>query len=108
METDAKRAEYCSKMCRPHFIRTKQKTPCEGCEHNPPVLDKDNFEVYELLRASATQWKTSAMGDTIGLDYNAVFKIAEILEIQIDHEKLKVLQAVEWAVISKAEGGEIG
>jgi len=101
METDSKRAAYCVQ-CRLSFTRTNEKAPCEGCEHNPPTLDKENLDVYELLRASTTQWKISAMGDVMGLDYNTVFKIAEILEIEIDHEKLKALQAVEWAVITKA------
>jgi len=46
----------------------------------------------------ATQWRVSMAG-RVGLDYNAVFKVAEALAIEITPGLIRKLQALECATL---------
>lgn len=60
----------------------------------------------ELWEACATQWRVG-FGGPVGLDYNVVFKMAELLEIEINLELMQKLKALEFAFITKnAKAGE--
>jgi hypothetical protein len=50
--------------------------------------------VFELLRLSNTQLRTT-MDGVIGFDYNAVFKVADCLNLKIDKYILDRVQRIE-------------
>jgi hypothetical protein len=47
-----------------------------------------------------TQWRTSGFG-IVGLDYQAVFIVADTLEIEVNRVVLKKLQALEYFELNR-------
>lgn len=54
----------------------------------------ENVDVWELWNACETQWRSGVNG-IIGLDYPAVFQVAERMEIDIDRMALQKIKALE-------------
>lgn len=57
----------------------------------------ENEDIWELWALSCTQWRATGFS-VIGLDYNAVFKLAETYEIELtpaEFNKLRCLEARE-------------
>lgn len=80
--------------------------PCGGCEWGPahaPVLWGENDDAYELFQASMTQWRSGGMGGAVGLDYPAVFKVARILEIDLDRVMMGKIRALEKDTLKRAD-----
>lgn len=59
-----------------------------------------NKEPLELFLACATQWKRDLLGEALGLDYTAMYAVAESLEMKVDHVMLRKIQILEQDVIS--------
>lgn len=94
-ECDSRRRDYCA-ACR----KLKPAAACAGCEYAPPPLGEENLEAWTLWRAVSTQWRTSLSG-AIGLDYNAVLRVAEVLGIEMGQGLLGKLQALEAATLKR-------
>lgn len=60
----------------------------------------ENFEIMELWRYIATQWRIG-LGGAVGLDYNSMFAVAGILEIQMTPEILSKIRILEYKTLSK-------
>ena len=71
---------------------------CPQCVNACPELLPENDEALELWRASGSQWRAGGMG-VIGLDYPAVFLVADKLDIDVDHVMLHKIQAMEQAAL---------
>lgn len=76
---------------------------CEGCEGRCPDLMPENDLALELVLASQTQLRTT-MGGVIGLDYNAVWRVADVLGVEMTPEILRKLRAVE-SQLMREKGG---
>lgn len=73
---------------------------CAECSFACPALDDENVEAVELIDASGTQWRSSGFG-VIGLDYPAVFAVAERIDIDVDDAMLHKLRAVERVTLAE-------
>jgi hypothetical protein len=65
-----------------------------------PELLEENEDAWDLWSMSGTQWRTGGMG-LVGLDYNAVWKVAETIEIEMSVTILRKLRALEHAMIER-------
>lgn len=67
---------------------------CSTCDYRCPELLRENEDAWELWALSSTQWRATAFG-LIGLDYGAMFKLAEVYQIDVDpglFAKVKMLE----------------
>lgn len=85
------------------MLRVKQcdGSECDSCSFRPPDLIPENEEAWELWQSAATQWRVSAFS-LIGLDYNAVYQVAETFGIQITPSIIKKLQFLEHKTLEKS------
>ena len=93
--SDPKRTQYC-KQCGKY-----KKTPhkCRSCEYGQgPILREENLDAWELWNLAQTQWRASGFG-LVGLDYNAMLKMADLAEIPLTIPTLHKIQALEGAVL---------
>ena len=91
---------YCTNSCAPHFSKLKQNTPCSNCENKRPILLDENMDAYFLYSKINTQFDYN-MGYKVRLDYNAVFKTAEIFDIEITPAIFNKLKAIEKEELKK-------
>lgn len=61
---------------------------------------EENVETYQLWRYCNTQLLTS-FGGVIGIDYNAVFKVAEVLCIEVTPAVLAKIRALEDVMVKE-------
>ncbi|MBA2881834.1 hypothetical protein HNR65_002165 [Desulfosalsimonas propionicica] len=61
-----------------------------------------NADAWELYNVAATQWRFGPNGIT-GLDFPAVFELAEIMEIEKSADLLRKLKALETSALDAAE-----
>ena len=94
--------EYCNRTCIPTFQKQGKETPCEGCKNQRPELIEENYKAYFLYKKIQTQWHYAGMtGARTGLDYNALFKVAEIYDIDVDESIMAKIQAIEIEALRK-------
>ncbi len=70
------------------------------------MLWTPNQEAWELWLAVDTQWRVAAFA-VVGLDFSAVFEVAEVFEIVVDKglfQKLKLLERYELERAKTKEG----
>ena len=74
--------------------------PCESCEYGAPEkpLMAENIEAMELWRSVKTQWRVGM--SLVGLDYNVLFAMADLLSIDLSPCMLKKIQALEAATLT--------
>ena len=65
----------------------------------------ENREAFELWNRCQTQWIIGGMGIPIGVNYMALFKVAEVCGIDITPGLLDKIQALEMAHITKPKKG---
>lgn len=101
----ATKQDYCES-CR--LIHNGAK--CDGCDWRCPEKLPGNAEVDELWQFARTQWRV-AFGGAYALDYSAVIRIAEALEIDVTPslmEKIRVLELDQLRRWKEADHGEEG
>lgn len=59
-----------------------------------PELLPENYDVWALWTFCFTQWRAGGFG-IIGLDYPAVFRVAEVLGIEVTEDLLIKLRYLE-------------
>lgn len=75
------------------------------CENRCPNLVDNNYETWVLFTNIRTQWRTAGMsGVMVGFDYNAVYAVADTLQIEVTPAVLYKLQMLEHKAVSKAMG----
>ena len=77
------------------------KPPCAGCEGREPPLLPQAADAWRLWCRCATQWRVG-MG-VVGLDYVALFKVAEVYGIAVTPLILEGIQALEADVLKEQE-----
>ena len=89
---------YCE-MCRDEHLNTD----CSTCEARPPQLMPMNRRVYHLWLHCQTQWNWSGGMEPLltGLDYPGIYRIAEMMDVEITPSDLYKLQALEWDTIQR-------
>lgn len=95
------RSEYCE-ACKknPAFSHTD----CDSCEARSPEIAPENGDFFNLWNAVSTQWRVG-MDGPIGLDYPAVFAVADLLNIDVTPAMLRKLRVIETSVIEKKPQG---
>lgn len=83
------------------FLRQNQRPPCEGCPHRRPSLLAENREVWQLWSYCNGQVRTAGLGSVVGIDYNAMFKVADLLGIDMIPAVLAKVQALEEVLRKK-------
>jgi hypothetical protein len=69
-----------------------------ACSNLPPEFGETEEEFLYVWRYANTQWRVSSMGP-VGIDYQAVFKIAETFGVDVDETFIRRLKAIELAEI---------
>ncbi|WMW64392.1 DUF1799 domain-containing protein [Nitratidesulfovibrio liaohensis] len=80
--------------CRRKFTERRQAAPCAECSHRPPRLFLQSLPAWRLWMAVCTQWRTG-FGGLVGLDYSAMYRVAETLNVQITPQVLEKIQLLE-------------
>jgi hypothetical protein len=88
-----RRQEYCE-ACRNTQTQTDKKIKCRTCEARCPEIMPENREVWQLWIYVNTQWRVSN-GGIVGLDYTAVFAIAEVYGIELTPALCRKIKALE-------------
>lgn len=78
---------------------------CETCDYRMPEIAPLNMKAYTVWSRSYTQWRYGSIGGMggaapvpMGLDYNAVFAVARMLDIELspgDFIKIQKLERFE-------------
>lgn len=79
---------------------TWTESKCETCERRKPDLLESNEDAWELWEAVQTQWRASAFG-LIGLDYPAVFLVAQALGIKVTESVMDKIRLAEAEVLKQ-------
>ena len=66
---------------------------------------EENLDAWELALACQTQLRTS-FGGLVGLDYNAVFHVADVLGIEVTPGTLRKLRALERELLKRGNDGD--
>ncbi|WP_459900084.1 DUF1799 domain-containing protein [Desulfobaculum senezii] len=66
-----------------------------------PQLHADNAEAYRLWRAACTQWRATGFG-VVGLDYPALFAVADIVDVDVTPRVLELVQGLERFELQRA------
>lgn len=74
---------------------------CNSCPNQCPELNQDNLPAWELWATVQTQWRTD-MGQLVGLDYNALYLVAESLNIRMTPGNLQRIKSLETAQIQSS------
>ena len=85
--------------------RLDKAIDCNTCEYRQPELDQANYDVWYLYQAVCTQWRTLAYVGRTGLDYNAVYAVADTLGIDITPAVLEKLRAIEMEELVRQKEG---
>src|SRR5690554_1446570 len=93
------RQKYCA-ACRTIQKQTATQYDCALCPDRSPKLLPENREAWTLWILANTQWRVSGFSP-IGLDYPAVFQIAEIYGIQVTPALFFKLKSLELQEINK-------
>ncbi len=88
-------------MCRESFCKQGEQPPCSECEQARPFLLPENVEVYRLWKFCNSQLLTS-FGAVIGIDYNAMYKVAGTLCMEITPAILSKIRALEEVMVKEA------
>jgi hypothetical protein len=67
---------------------------------------EENRDALDLFSACVTQWKYSAFGQRLGLDYAGVLAVARMLDIQADAPMLRKIQTLEVYELGQGVEGE--
>lgn len=67
---------------------------CSICSGQAPSILPENFDAWRLWLNVSTQWRAGGF-QIVGLDYPAVFKIAEILYIDVTPDLFLKLRELE-------------
>lgn len=83
---------------------------CTGCPQAAPPLLAENVPVLELFARCCTQWRTSGFGVT-GLDYPALYLVAQTLNVPVTRTLLDKIRRLERAELARmneraGNGGE--
>jgi len=74
---------------------------CETCEYAFPALHPNNIEAWALWSLIGTQWRDGYSG-IIGLDYPAVFKVAEVMGFEMEPATFLKIRTLEHLQLEKA------
>lgn len=95
-DTDSQRVSYC-KSCGGSGEK------CLSCEYGKhPELMPGNLEAWSLWLAVQTQWRVS-FGGLVGLDYPAMFQMAEFMGIEMSAGTLAKIKALEMATLNRPD-----
>lgn len=70
------------------------QTECKNCEFKRPALLPANAEAWQLWLAVNTQWRVGP-GRIVGLDYQAVIAVSQVLAIPMTKAVLSKIKALE-------------
>ena len=79
------------------------KKGCENCPRKKPDLLPENVDVMELWKYMTSQWRVSGFGFA-GLDYNALYRTAEVMQIQMTEDILVKIQRLEAYTLERNNG----
>ncbi len=96
-----RRQEYCE-ACRKTQNQADNKIKCRTCEARCPEIMLENREIWQLWIYVNTQWRVSN-GGIVGLDYTAVFAIAEVYGIELTPALCRKIKALEIYEIRRQE-----
>ena len=86
-------------MCR----QLQENPDCKTCT---PEIEEENEDAWELWNAVSTQWRIGGMGALIGLDYTALFRVAEAMEIEMSALLLRKIKRLEnWVIERQMDKG---
>lgn len=83
--------------------QTKQAIDCSTCSAQTPSILPENFDAWRLWQNVNTQWRASAF-QVVGLDYPAMFQVAEVLYIDMSPDlfgKIRELERYELERLRK-------
>jgi hypothetical protein len=93
------RYDYC-KLCKLNNKPTD--SDCEECEYNCPELLEENNETWRLWNVANRQWCVGTVGNMdrimsipLGLDYTAMFTIANAMDIDVCPSMLRKIHMLE-------------
>jgi hypothetical protein len=95
--------DYCES-CKKIQEQTGKKENCPNCEYNRPDLIPENQEAWELWIGVGTQWRAGAFS-LVGLDYNALYLVADTLLIDMTPAMLYKIQFLEHQSLKKIREG---
>jgi hypothetical protein len=101
--------DYCI-ACRSNQEQAAKQYDCSGCGDRCPELLPVNRAVWRIWQLINTQWRVNAFA-LVGLDYPAVFQIAEVYGWEITpaiYEKLRILEIHELDRHRKEDGDDSG
>lgn len=90
--------------------QTNKELDCNTCSANAPSVIPENVDAWRLWQNVNTQWRASAFS-IIGLDYSAMFQVAEVLYIDMTPDlfrKIRALEKYELERLGKKEADRNG
>ncbi|WP_084493630.1 DUF1799 domain-containing protein [Desulfovibrio sp. 3_1_syn3] len=82
-----------------YYERRRKEPPCEDCENEPVPLLAANEPVWRLWLLVQTQWRVG--WSLVGLDYPAVFAVAELHGMGMSPELFRGLQTLEYDTLEE-------
>lgn len=86
------------------MVRRHAKPPCSGCENRQPPFLPDVVPIWNLWCRVSTQWRVGM--DIVGLDYMAVWKVAELYGMTMTPDVLEGIQALERDFLAERADGK--
>lgn len=101
--------KYCG-ICLKAAEQWGEEKDCTSCEAKCPDLLPENEEAWELWNLAGTQWRVGF--SVVGMDFPAVFQIAELYGIEMTPCLFQKLKTLELATLknqdNRREEGEDG
>lgn len=86
------------------MARRHKKTPCTGCENRQPPFLPGAIPIWNLWCRVSTQWRVGM--DIVGLDYLAVFRVAELYCMAMTPDILEGIQVLERDFLRERADGK--
>ncbi len=84
-------------------IKNNPSLSCRTCPDRCPDVLTENIDAWTIWAAARTQWRTAGMdGAIIGLDYGAMYAVADSLCIEMTPANLTKIQALEHATVKRS------
>lgn len=97
------------KVCKNFQVQSGKSIDCNDykgsgipCSNLPPERGQAEEEFLEVWAYANTQWRVGGMG-AVGLDYPAIFRVAEMLDCEVDEIFLRRLKAIERAELNNLQ-----
>lgn len=95
------RHDYCQ-ACRQTQEQAGKQRDCTSCEGRCPDIMPENLEAWQLWLVVNTQWRTG-FGGAAGLDYVAVFAVAEVYGLEVTPALFRKIKALEMYELRGSE-----